>query len=123
MKGRGYLPPRPFLFGGLGQPPLGGGFLRAFPTLPSHGPGSTSFSGFGPRFRGGLPFDLAPIGPPSVSGLDRVGWPGYALRTPTRLLGAFPLILPANPNDWEILPLNHSRQRTSGHATISSTKK
>jgi DNA-binding response OmpR family regulator len=60
-RGRGYLPPRPFLFGGLGQPPLGGGFFSAFPTCSSHLPGRTSVSGFGPRFRGGFPFDRAPI--------------------------------------------------------------
>jgi hypothetical protein len=47
----------------LGQLALGGGFLRAFPTFFSHLPGRTKVSGFGPRFRGGFPFDLAPIGP------------------------------------------------------------
>jgi hypothetical protein len=59
----GYLPPRPFLFGGLGQPPLEGGFLRAVPTFSSHFPGRNGLSGFGPRFRGGLFFTLVPICP------------------------------------------------------------
>ncbi len=58
---RGYLPPRPFLFGGLGQPPLEGGLLRAAPTFSSHFPGRNGVSGFGPRFRGGLFFTLVPI--------------------------------------------------------------
>ena len=84
QKGRGYLPPRPFLFGGLGQPPLGGGFLSAFPTFSSHLPGRTGVSGFGPRFRGGFPFDLAPIGPPSAYGVDGIGWPGHPARRGTR---------------------------------------
>jgi hypothetical protein len=64
--GRGYLPPRPFLFGGSSQLPLGGGFLSPLPALSYHLPGGTGTSGFGPRFRGGFPFCLAPIGPPLV---------------------------------------------------------
>ena len=64
QKGRGYLPPRPFLFGGWSQPPFGGGFLRVLPACSSHLPGWNTVSGFGPRFRGGFPLLLAPIGPP-----------------------------------------------------------
>ena len=63
--GRGYLPPRPFLFGGWGQLPLGGGFLSPLPAFCPQLPGRTGESGFGPRFRGGFPFCLTPIAPPS----------------------------------------------------------
>jgi hypothetical protein len=58
---QGYFP-RPFFFGcGCGQASLDGGFFKASVTLSSQLPGRASVSGFGPRFRGGFRFDLAPI--------------------------------------------------------------